>query len=194
MKESIEKLNSYLIASNYTEAYRLACVLKEANEHEAYWVLGDCFFFGWGVERDFLEGVACYEKAVVLGSYKSALTLGRIYGPKLVVENYNQVITDDEVRAAEFYIQSREMAEKMAAIGDAEAMYYLGTIHESGLGVEENYRTAFEYFKRAYSLGYKFSLNKLYEYYAYKNSEFFDEARALECMKALNESGLRVIK
>ncbi len=56
---------------------------------------------------------------------------------------------------------------------DSKAMYYLGMLFESGLRVDMNTDIALLWYKKSYSNGYTFALNKLYAFYSNPNNKFF---------------------
>ena len=191
INKEIEKLKQLYSEQSYNEAYLLALKLSSQSVHEGLWVLGDFYFFGYSkVVEDRRQALELYEKALLLGSYKAGISLASFYEPDLDDAAKNFQARDKSIA---YYSKVFELASKEANSGNPEAMYYLGLLYDSGLGIEENKNIAFEWYNSAYINGYNFALNKLYEFYSSKKSTFYNVDKAKKCLKELNDLGIRVV-
>ena len=96
----------------------------EAGDAGAQGVLGDCYQYGWYVEKDYATAVAWYEKASAQGNAEAQRSLGWCWSQG------NGVGPSDE-KAVYWYTKAAEG-------GDADAQHNLGVCYDYGNGVEQD--------------------------------------------------------
>lgn len=86
--------------NNYSEAkkyYEKAA--KKCNNKDALKCLGDIYYYGKGVEKNYNKAIEIYEKAAENGSYDALKFLGDIY-------YYGQGVDEDQSKASSYYQQA----------------------------------------------------------------------------------------
>jgi len=90
-------------------------------------ILGNCYQFEYGVEKDLQKAFECYQKALELGFEEVSFRLGQAYF-------YGDGTEVNEEKGIELY--------KVAAQWDEDAQYVLGMLYlegkENGVNIEEN--------------------------------------------------------
>ncbi|XP_070818065.1 death ligand signal enhancer [Chaetodon trifascialis] len=162
---------------NYEEAF--ACFVAAAKQgySKAQFNTGVCYEKGRGVSKDKEKALCYYWKAAVGGhrqaQYRYAKLLLTSRGHQSL-EELNMAIllleqsaaaglTKAQVCLASVYAQepvrdgskSVQYLKMAAESGDNTALLFLGQCFESGFGVQQNLRTAIEYYKRAARAGNK---------------------------------------
>ena len=116
----------------------LADVLKSASEQNvvrAQYSLGDCYYCGFGVEKDPKEAVNWYRKAAEQGNAWAQFSLGDCY--------YNGIgVEKDPQEAVKWYRKSAEQ-------GNAWAQFILGNCYYNGEGVEKDPKEAVKWYQEA---------------------------------------------
>lgn len=105
---------------------------------EAITNLGICYAKGVGCDKNMHLAINCFEEA----SEKEDIIAKYYLGYHCL---YNATLTnleDDYVKAADLF---REVIAKKPSY--AKAYYYLGFMFENGFGVENDFKTAFRYYK-----------------------------------------------
>ena len=111
--------------------------------------LGEIYYIGFGVEKDYDKAVRLTEESAKQGNVYAQYNLGLMY---------KNVYKD--------YLKSKELFEKAASQNYLLAQYELGVLYNEGLGVKKNFKKAFEYWTHAAEDGNKKSmlcLGKMYE-------------------------------
>ncbi len=188
-QEDIDELVKLYQEQSYERAFRFSENLVDQGSHEAIWFQADCYFFGYHVNEDIEKAIKLYELALSNGSFKAGISLASFYEPDIT--HIDNTVEIDRSISIYFYSQSLRLAIQAEKNGDCEAMYYLGLIYDSGLSVPENKKNALIWYIKSYESGYKFALNKLYEFYS--SEQFYDFEKYHKYSKLLNESGLKVI-
>jgi hypothetical protein len=119
------------------EAVRLYQMAIDNNEHEytAVYNLGDCYFNGEGVVKDYEEGLRLYIKAAEMGYPIAMYRLGDCY--------YNgEGVVKDYGEAFKWYYKSAER-------NYPRGQYRTGWCYYYGVGVSVDYNEAYEYFRKA---------------------------------------------
>ena len=127
--------NAVFNAGDYAAAviwYRRAAELGHA---EAQSALGDCYFYGFGVEQDYATAVAWCRKAAEQGLAVAQTSLGYCY-------DYGLGVEQDDVAAVAWY---RKAAEQ----GESAAQYNMGDCYYNGIGVEQDYTAAIAWWAKA---------------------------------------------
>lgn len=122
-------------AEDYEQA--LECFRKAAEQGhaDAQYHLGDCYYYGYGVEEDDTQAVEWYRKAAEQGHTDAQYALGECY-------NYGCGVDKNDERAVEWY---RKAAEQ----GNFDAQLNLYRCYRNGLGIAQNETQAVEWYNRA---------------------------------------------
>lgn len=160
---------------NYEEAFTCFLAAAQQGYSKAQFNTGVCYEKGRGVRKDNDKALYYYQQAAVGGhrqaQYRYAKLLLTSRGHQSL-EELNvaisfleqaaaagltkaqvclaSVYSQEQVRDGSKSVQYLKMA---AASGDDTALLYLGQCFESGFGVQQNLRTAIEYYKRAARAG-----------------------------------------
>ena len=111
----------------------------ENNDVTAQFILGECYYYGWGVEQDYKQAVVWYRKAAEQGDATAQCNLGVCY-------DNGQGVEQDHKQAVAWY---RKAAEQ----GYARAQSNLGYCYDVGQGVEQDYKQAVAWYKKAAEQG-----------------------------------------
>jgi len=159
---------------------------EEGAEIPQYW-LGNEYYYGEEVEKDYTEALKWYRKAAEQGNVDAQFYLGWMYGKGLGV-------TKDDKEAATWYRKAAEQGNavaqdnlglmyyhgegvtkddkeavnwflKAAEQGLAEAQYNLGLVYANGEGVEKDYNEAIKLYRKAAAQGYARAQYNLGVYY-----------------------------
>ena len=130
----------------------------ENNDVTAQFILGECYYYGWGVEQDYKQAVAWFIKAAEQGYAYAQCNLGVCYG-------YGQGVEQDNKQAVAWFIKAAEQ-------GYATAQCNLGVCYKYGDGVDQDYKQAVAWYRKAAEQGYAYAQYMLgYCYYAGKGVE-----------------------
>ena len=145
------------------DAYKL---LADSGNSAALNMLGNLYYNGAGVEKDYGKAKELFEKAAEAGNADALYNIGWLYHNGFGVEQ-------DYAKAMEWY-------EKAADAGVATAMYNIGGLYCDGYGVEQNYTKAMEWFEKAADAGDAVALNDIG--WLYQNGYGVDQdyAKAVE--------------
>ena len=101
--------------------------------------LGDCYYFGRGVQQDYAKAVFWYAKSAEQGNANAQKSLGVCY--------YNgQGVKQDYAKALSWYAKSAEQ-------GNADAQCYLGHCYYFGQGVRQDYAKALSWYAKSAEQG-----------------------------------------
>ena len=126
--------------------------------------LGNCYYYGDGVKKDYVEAVKWYRKAADQGDADAQYNLGKCY-------SCGNGVGRDYAEAAKWY-------RKAADQGDASAQNDLGYCYYSGNGVEQDYAEAVKWCRKAADQGdasAQFNLGNFY-YNGYSVKKDYVEA------------------
>ena len=132
----------------------IATLTQKANagDAKAQNELGDAYYYGKGVAKDFTEATKWYRKAAEQGNASAQYSLGFCY------EN-GKGVTKNLTEAVKWYRKAVEQ-------GNANAQYNLGCCYENGEGVTKNLTEAAKWYRKAAEQGDKdaqFNLGFCYE-------------------------------
>ena len=149
---------------------------KEDANPEIYGLLSQYYFEGIVVEKDSKQGIAYLKKAVEKGDKDAAFNLGVIYEHGQHGENkdINQAVAYYEIGADK---------------DDANCMNNLGYILEHSEEYPQDYKRAFELYKRSAELGNSGGYNNLGTCYKRGIGTTADAAKALECYEQAIATG-----
>ena len=165
---------------------------------DCYW-LGDKYYFGKNVLRDYDKARQEYERAAAQGHEESLRLLQQFAERNIAAAQrclaalYRRGtgVPRDSDTARQWY-------EKAAALDDAEARYELGVMYDDGEGVPQDYDKARHWYEDAAALGHALAHYKLGVMYQYargvqqdydKARQWYEKAAAQgheEAQKALN--------
>ena len=118
---------------------------------DAYHILGDIYENGRGVQQDDKEAFEWYRKAAEQGYYPDACyKLGVMY----------EIQQDDE-EAFEWYNAAKMQLEYNYCSAEADVYCKLGVMYENGKGVQQNYKAALKWYRKAEQLGCSDALSYL---------------------------------
>lgn len=164
-------------SENYEEAFCCFLAAAQHGYNKAQFNTGVCYEKGRGVGQDREKALHYYKLAALSGhkqaQYRYAKLLLTSRGQqsteelntaiRLLEEAATAGLTKAQICLASFYSQDPVKNErrsvqylKMAAeSGDNSALFLLGQCYESGFGVQQNLKTAVEFYKRAAQAGNK---------------------------------------
>ena len=120
------------------KAFELFNSASDFGCHEADHRLGICYFFGEGCEEDNEKAFEYFEHAYNHGSDYSSFWLGNCY--------FNGYGCDkDFEKAASLFEEASDT--------NPRANYHLGQMARHGLGLKQDYKTAFKHFMKSAELG-----------------------------------------
>ena len=112
----------------------------ELNYAKAQYNLGECYYYGKGVSKNYYEAVKWYRKATEQGHADAQNSLGYCY-------KNGRGVSKDLKEAVKWY---RKAAEQ----GFAGAQFNLGTCYEYGKGVSKDYNEAVKWYRKAAEQGF----------------------------------------
>ncbi len=123
----------------FYEAYNAFLTMEQISQDPSYWQyrLGKMWALGYGVEKNHIEAVRWYEKAVEWNNPFAAYALGSLY-------HYGEGVEQDMERAIELYT----LAATHPAKPNSYAQYQLGQLSEDAEAAEKWYRLAYRGFRR----------------------------------------------
>lgn len=122
-------------AGNYHEAVLLWTEPARCGDSTAENCLGDCYYYGNGVEQNYTQAIKWYHKAANQGNTKAQYNLGWCYQNGFGVEK-------DYINALEWY-------RKAADQNDSTAQNSVGLCYYIGIGVKQNYVEAVKWYRKA---------------------------------------------
>lgn len=120
---------------DHSEAFKSWMLGAEAGEPRSQYGLGYLYQQGQGVEQDTALAEQWYQAAAGRGHPKAKIALGRL-----------AMASDDDVTAMQQF-------EEAAELGEAEALYLIGRLHEQGKGVDADPEKAMQLFEQAANAG-----------------------------------------
>ena len=165
-------------ASTKTKNPRSFRELKEEAERgdpSAQKRVGDCYFFGNGVEEDKSEAVAWYKKSANQKNAEAQLCLGNWY-------LYGNGVELDKSEATKWF-------RKAAKQGLPEAQYKFALRYANGDGVDEDQSEAVKWCRKAAEQGYADAQHKLGLHYATGDGIDEDKSEARKWWRKAAEQG-----
>lgn len=154
---------------------RLLQLISVAPLPKAYYLLGDLFYYGDGVDQDYVKAAEWYHKAARCGHCLAQFRLGYMFhNGKGVEQNYT--------KALEFYDRAAEQ-------GDTYAQTNLGNTFYYANGVKQNYTNAFILYKKAAEQGHPDAQNNLGNMFIKGHSVEQSYSKALEWYHKAAEQG-----
>ena len=125
----------------YQEAFKWYRAAAEQGYAPAQNCLGEAYYDGRGVVKDYSEAIKWFRQAAGKGLAEAQYNMGRVYG-------YGYGVKQDFAEAFKWYSES-------AKKGNASAMDKLGWYYEHGYGVDQNYAEAKKWYEMALNGGHK---------------------------------------
>ena len=117
------------------EQYQEYMVKAEKGDAKAQFTLGNCYYLGQGVTKDYVEAVKWYRKAAEQNNADAQANLGLCY--------YNgDGVAKDQVEAVKWYHQAAEQ-------NNAQAQFTLGLCCGKGKGVVKDQLEAVKWYRKA---------------------------------------------
>ena len=163
------RLNEFDIAVDFARK------AADKGNASAQYMLGQCYYYGEGVDEDDLKAVEWFEKASELGNSGAKVMLGQCY--------YNADGVDKD------YDIAFRLFEEAANRGNDVAMYMLGECYYYGNGVDEDVSKAIECYKRSAEQGYPSAQYALGRAYYDGDGVEENDALAVEWFNKASEQG-----
>ena len=157
--ESLDILSQGVEAYNSSDYAKADFLLRKAEGlglPDASYYLGEMYYEGLGVPKDFKKGFALANQAFQMGYQPAGYRLG------LVCQNGIGGIAADKNQAARYFDSARQTIEKEAASGNPEWLYMKGNMYLYGTGVTQSLNDAIEYYRKAAEKNYSPAQYKLY--------------------------------
>lgn len=164
--------DSVYAKSDLNEVYKLAEASAKQGYTKGEWQLGQCYRWGYGVDKNNDKAEEWYKKAADKNDVKAIYDLGCIY---LNFKDYEQ---RNPQKALEIYLKGAEL-------GDTLGLFGAGVCYE----LMKNNRVAFEYYKKAADKGHVQSLYYLGIFYSHGRSVKKDKEKAAEIFLKAAELG-----
>lgn len=119
----------------YSEAYQIIEPLARKGNAEAQYSLGNMYYYGNGVTKDYTETAKWYHKSAEQGNEWAQYHLGEMY-------YYGRGVTKDYTEAIKWFRKSAEQ-------GNEWAQNYLGVMYEYGRGVTKDYAEAVKWHQKS---------------------------------------------
>ena len=149
--------------------------IREISRALSFLEQGNKYYFGRGVEQDYVKAVEYWREAAEQGNAAAQCNLGVCY-------KNGQGVEKDYNKAVEWYKKSAEQ-------GYARAECSLGYCYEYGQGVEQDYGKAVEWYKKSVEQGYAVAQCNLGYCYEYGQGVEQDYKKAVEWYKKSAEQG-----
>ncbi|MDE6835179.1 MAG: sel1 repeat family protein [Ruminococcus sp.] len=184
--DPLAKLNASYIFKNGSEEQKqilkemfpIVKAMAENGDIIAQNEIGNCYFFGCGVERDCKKAVEWCRKSAEQGYFKAQGNLGAYYYLGVGVEqDYN--------KAVEWYRKSAEQ-------GGALSQCNLGNCYKNGQGVIKDYNKSIEWYRKSAEQGYALAQGNLGTYYYLGIGVEQDYNKAVEWFRKSAEQGDRI--
>ena len=211
LRENVRLTKEAIAKNDFITAFRYAGN-ADPEDQDVQFVMGRCFHYGWGVEKNGEEAVKWLLKAAKAGNPAAQAELAAMYHDGDVVEQdyakayelYNQSASADclagiiglgnllvlgegvhknEARAVSLF-------EKAAGMGSVECMTYLGRAYRDGVIVPRDIILSCKYFKMAAGCGDLDSHLRLGYLYGDKKYGIIDYAKAFQYFSHAAENGM----
>jgi TPR repeat protein len=169
--QSLDEALAAYSNGQYAKALKLFRAAAEAGNREAQHNLGFMYHDGKGTKRDDAEAMVWYRKAADQGFAPSEFDLGVMYAegegvrpdPATALVWFRKAadhgFLDAQVRLGEMAFVNSDFPEafrwfkKAADQGDERAAFNVGSLYQTGRGVEKNEAKAVEYYRKSGEIG-----------------------------------------
>ncbi|MFJ1350621.1 hypothetical protein [Capnocytophaga canimorsus] len=165
----------HLHKNEHEKAFELFLESANKGHSGAQYDLGQAYYSGIGISKDYNEAVKWFRKAAEQGNVSGQFNLGRMYQ-----KGYG--VPKDEAEAVKWY---RKAAEQ----GNASGQNKLGDMYRNGFGVSKDYYEAVEWYRKAAEQGNESGQSNLGEMYYYGYGVSKDYNEAVKWYKKATEQG-----
>ena len=168
----------YYEDKNYDEAakyYMFAATLGNVNAQNA---IGDCFFYGHGVNLNYNNAFNWFEKAAAQNDAEGQKNVGVCYSG-------GNGVSKDSKEAVKWYRLAADQ-------GYVDAQYELGNRYRNGDGVNKDYVEAMKWYRKAADQGNPEAMNKIALMYDEGQGVSENDAEAVKWYTKAAEMGLAV--
>ncbi len=138
----------YFNSQNYENAIECYSKAAELGLPEAQNELGNMYYYGWGVERDFSKAFNYYRNAAKAGYVDAQNSLGECYLLGKGIDRDNE--------------EAIKWIKKAAEQGNVSAQNSMGEFYLLGVaGLSQNYTEAVKWYQKAANQGYSLAQNNL---------------------------------
>ncbi len=130
-----EKIAKAVESLSVSEQLKKLLIPAEFGDNTAQLLVGDAYYNGQDVERNYTEAAKWYRKAADAGLAKARVDLGNLYYS-------GQGVQQDYSEAAKWFRLAAEQ-------GNPSAQYNIGDLYANGLGVEEDHAEAVKWYRLA---------------------------------------------
>lgn len=174
--------------NKYSELIDSMKYLAENGNIDAAKKVGNYYYDGTGVKKDYLEALKWYKKAALLGDQWSEIRLGEMYrdgkgtpsdideskkwfekisvfGNTAAIANILNLYSTGILEKDQSYEKYMDDLKRLAENGNIDAAKKIGNIYYDGIGVKKNYSEAIKWYEKAALLGDQSIKNRLGEMY-----------------------------
>ncbi|KAG0306103.1 hypothetical protein BGZ98_002967 [Dissophora globulifera] len=145
------------------------------NETSLYKTLGEIYYDGYGVKKDYKKSMEWYLKASDTGNSDAMFNIGLMYQNGYGVEqNY--------AKAMEWFLKASDT-------GNSDAMHNIGVMYRNGEGVEQDHTMAMEWFVKASDAGHSDAMLNIGVMYDNGDGVEQDYTMAMEWFVKASDSG-----
>lgn len=130
----LSEANYYCVKKKYKQAAQIYRQLAEQGDAEAQCELGNCYYFGQGVNKSYEEAAKWYRKSAEQGYAKAQYKLGHCY------DSGNGVDKSYEEATRWFRLAAEQ--------GYKDAYFFLALQYQHGSGVTKSYKDAVEWYRK----------------------------------------------
>ena len=139
--ECLKLGKQHFLNKEHTEAVNMFRRGADRGNAECHYLLGNCYYTGWGLAKNLEEAVNCYKKAAELGHIDAQCKLADFY-----VQGYG---------VAKSYPEAIKWYKKAASQNNAQAQYTLAWIYFYGNNGAQDLESAIYWAKKAAAQKYK---------------------------------------
>ena len=164
----------------------------------AFLEMGNLYFHGHGVEKDYKKAIVYYKKSktsyglcliglvYTQGTEKNYKKAKKYYEKASLLSNSAALnnlglLYDGGLGVKQDYLKAKEFFEKSAELNNSSGLNNLGVLYSKGQGVEKDYIKAKKYFEESSSLGNSFAFANLGDLYYSGHGVKQDYLKAKEC-------------
>lgn len=171
---------TYYDQKQYVKSLALFKDAEKYGNTDAYYMIGEHYYYGYAIAENRNKACEYYNKAAELGNINAMNDLGVIYEisqPDVSFKWRKKAVAAggsyarlglakmyyDGRGTTRNYTEARNLFEKLAKEGNAEANAYLGQMFENGIAVKKDENVALEYYKKGLSIDWaKKAYDKLF--------------------------------
>ncbi|WP_206675637.1 Sel1-like repeat-containing protein kinase family protein, partial [Capnocytophaga canis] len=161
--------------NEHEKAFELFLESANKGHSEAQYDLGEAYYSGIGISKDYNEAVKWYRKAAEQGHSRAQYSLGDMY--------------NDGYGVSKDYYEAVKWFRKAAEQGYEAGQLRLGLMYYYGNNVPKDYNEAVKWFRKAAEQGSEYGQNKLGDMYYYGDGVPKDYNEAVKWYRKAAEQG-----